>query len=42
MMMMMMMMMENQALTSELIDRQLDGECADDECYDGDDACMNT
>ena len=24
---------ENQALTSELIDRQLDGECADDE-YD--------
>ena len=40
---MMMMMREKQALTSELIDRQLDGECADDECYDdGDDACMNT
>ena len=29
----MLMTRENQALTSELIDRQLDGECADDE-YD--------
>ena len=29
---------ENQALTSELIDRQLDDECADDEYDEYDDA----
>ncbi len=35
MMMMMLMMMENQALTWMV-------SVLDDECYDGDDACMNT